>query len=563
MIPSRLAALSLLLGVVAAYGCGKEESATETSQGNGGGGGVGGASGSGDQGGQGGSGDQGGSDGQGGGAASCEPNVTEPCYGGPAGTEGVGVCKGGTRTCNPQGTGFGLCEGEVLPSQEDCTTSEDEDCDGATPTCGSDNLWSRRFGTGEGLGLITGSGGHPIFVGRFPGTLSFGGNTFTSSGGYDGFIAKLDGASGEHIWSRRLGGAEDQAVWSVAEDPQGNIVVIGEFLGQMSVGGGNTLQSEGGYDVFVAKYDGTDGDHLWSRRFGNSEDQVARGVAVTKTGEILVTGSFSGGVDFGTGLLESEGSFDVFVLTLDSSGKPVRAQRYGDGEEQNGRAIAVDAGGNAVITGDFRGSMTFGETKLTSAGGFDLFVAKLDPTGGVSYARRFGDMDPQRGYAVRMNAMGNAVVSGIVRGTVDFGGNALTAQNLDVFLLELSPSGGHVRSFLMGGSKADSAGGVAIGAGGRYIVGGGFVKDANFGGISLNAQGGASSSDAFVARYDTSGSVISATPFGDKDDQIITAITTDAAGRIFVTAQTSGVVDFGQGPLSGGAADLALAKLAP
>ncbi|MDI1475623.1 hypothetical protein [Polyangium sp. y55x31] len=557
---SRLAALSLLFGVFAAYGCGKEESTTETTLGAGGSGGVGGANGSGSE-----VGSSGGSSGEGGsaGATSCEPNTTEACYGGPEGTEGVGVCQGGTRTCNAAGTAFGPCEGEVLPSQEDCATSEDEDCDGATPACGSDNLWSRRFGAAEGLALIAGAGGHPILVGRFPGTLSFGGNTFTSSGGYDAFVAKLDGASGEQLWSRRLGGAEDQAAWSVTEDAQGNVIVVGEFLGQMSVGGGNSLQSEGGYDVFVAKYDGTDGDHIWSRRFGNSEDQNARGVAVTKTGEILVIGSFSGGVDFGTGLLESAGSFDLFVLTLDNSGNPVRAQRFGDGEDQNGRAIAVDAGGNAVITGDFRGKVDFGGTTLTSAGGFDLFVARLDPNGGVTYAKRYGDMDPQRGYAVRMNAAGNAVVSGIVRGTVDFGGGALTAQNLDVFLLELSPSGGHVKSVIMGGSKADTAGGVAIGAGGRFVVGGGFLKDAKFGAITLNAQGGASSPDAFLARYDTSGNVLSATGYGDKDDQSITAVATDAAGRIFLAAVASGTVDFGQGPLMGGASELVLAKLAP
>lgn len=554
---SRLAAISLLIGVFAAYGCGEEESTTETTKGAGGtGGGVGGATAGG---GEGGSGSGDGS----GGATSCVPGATEPCYGGPSGTEGIGVCQGGTRTCNAEGTGFGPCEGEVLPSQEDCATSEDEDCDGATPTCGSDNLWSRRFGAGEGLGLIVGAGGNPILVGRFPGSLSFGGSTFTSSGGYDAFVAKLDGASGEHLWSRRLGGAEDQAAWSVAEDAQGNVIVIGEFLGQMSVGGGNSLQSEGGYDVFVAKYNGEDGDHMWSRRFGNSEDQIARGVAVTKTGEILVTGSFSGGVDFGTGLLESAGSFDAFVLTLDSEGNTVRAQRYGDGEEQNGRAIAVDAGGNAVFTGDFRGKVDFGGTTLTSAGGFDLFVARLDPNGGVTYAKRYGDMDPQRGYAVRVNAAGNAVVNGIVRGTVDFGGGALTAQNLDVFLLELSPSGNHVKSMIMGGSKADSAGGVAIGAGGRFVIGGGFLKDAKFGGITLNAQGGASASEAFLARYDTSGNVLSATAYGDKDDQAITAVATDAAGRIFLGALVSGTVDFGQGPLAGGASELALAKLAP
>ncbi len=551
----RLAAISLLFSVLAAYGCGDEDSTTETTKGTGGAAGSGSGSGGG-----GGGGSTSGGGGGSGGASPCVPLSTEPCYGGPTGTQGVGVCVGGTRTCDAEGTGFGACEGVVLPSPENCATGEDEDCDGTAPTCGSDNLWSRRFGPGEGFGLVTSSSGHPILVGRFPGTLSFGGNTLTSSGGYDAFVAKLDGASGEHLWSRRLGGNEDQVAYSVAEDPQGNVVVVGEFLGQMSVGGGNSLSSAGGYDIFVAKYDGVDGEHLWSRRFGDGLDQAARGVAVTKTGEILVTGSFAGNVDFGAGMLASAGSFDVFVLSLDSDGNPVRAKRFGDADEQNGRAIAVDAGGSPVITGDFRGSVDLGGTTLTSAGGFDLFAARLDTAGEVLYAKGYGDGEPQRGYSVRINAAGNAVVSGIVRGAVNFGAGALAAQNLDVFLLELSPTGAHLKSRIMGGKKAESAGGVAIGAEGRLIVGGGFQMDATFGGVTLPADG---KIDAFLARYDASGNLLSATAFGDNDDQAITALTTDATGRIFAAAQVGGTVDFGQGPLSGGGTDLALAKLAP
>ncbi|WAS92489.1 choice-of-anchor L domain-containing protein [Nannocystis punicea] len=65
------------------------------------------------------------------GSCQCTPNAVEDCYGGPAGTAGVGACKPGTRTCNPQGTGFGACEGEVLPATTDlCANTVDDDCDG-------------------------------------------------------------------------------------------------------------------------------------------------------------------------------------------------------------------------------------------------------------------------------------------------------------------------------------------------------------------------------------------------------------------------------------------------
>ncbi|MEZ4293912.1 MAG: hypothetical protein R3B70_02965 [Polyangiaceae bacterium] len=60
----------------------------------------------------------------------CLPNSVAPCYTGPAGTEGVGACTGGMKTCNAQGTAYGACTGEVLPVAEVCGNFVDENCNG-------------------------------------------------------------------------------------------------------------------------------------------------------------------------------------------------------------------------------------------------------------------------------------------------------------------------------------------------------------------------------------------------------------------------------------------------
>jgi hypothetical protein len=60
----------------------------------------------------------------------CTPGDMMGCYSAPPETQGVGACKGGTWTCNPDGNGFGPCQGEVVPTSENCATFEDEDCDG-------------------------------------------------------------------------------------------------------------------------------------------------------------------------------------------------------------------------------------------------------------------------------------------------------------------------------------------------------------------------------------------------------------------------------------------------
>ncbi len=62
------------------------------------------------------------------GACACTPGSTQPCYTGPSGTEGVGVCTGGTQMCLPSGLAYGLCTGQVLPSTEVCADNLDNDC---------------------------------------------------------------------------------------------------------------------------------------------------------------------------------------------------------------------------------------------------------------------------------------------------------------------------------------------------------------------------------------------------------------------------------------------------
>jgi hypothetical protein len=60
----------------------------------------------------------------------CTPGATQPCYSGPSGTKGVGICKGGISTCNEDGTKWSECKGEILPQPETCGDNIDQDCDG-------------------------------------------------------------------------------------------------------------------------------------------------------------------------------------------------------------------------------------------------------------------------------------------------------------------------------------------------------------------------------------------------------------------------------------------------
>ncbi len=60
----------------------------------------------------------------------CTPGAQELCFSGNVANVGVGACRSGIKTCNAQGTAFGACVGERLPSAEICNNGVDEDCDG-------------------------------------------------------------------------------------------------------------------------------------------------------------------------------------------------------------------------------------------------------------------------------------------------------------------------------------------------------------------------------------------------------------------------------------------------
>ncbi len=135
-----------------------------------------------------------------------------------------------------------------------------------------------------------------LVAGEFSGTLEFGGEPRTSAGGRDGYVARLD-AEGRELRLQPLGGIGFQAATSVATTATGRLVVAGRFSGALHVGE-DRLGSAGGSDVFLASFD-ADGAPLWSERFGDGFDQQARAVAMDERGNAIVVGDFAGTLDLG------------------------------------------------------------------------------------------------------------------------------------------------------------------------------------------------------------------------------------------------------------------------
>ncbi|MGD8414750.1 MAG: hypothetical protein PVF33_10980, partial [Candidatus Latescibacterota bacterium] len=248
--------------------------------------------------------------------------------------------------------------------------------------------------------------------------------------------------------------------------------------------------------------------HVWSERFGDADDQYCEGVAADASGNIIVVGSFQGSADFGGGTLTSAGGYDIFIAKYDEGGSHIWSQRFGDEGDQNAGSVAVDGGGNVTVTGQFEGTVNFGGGPLASSGGLDMFVAKFDAAGNHIWSQRFGDAS-----GLSTNEWGETVL-------------------------------------------ADGSGNV--------VVTGRFDNTVNFGGETLTNAG--SLPGTYIVKFSGAGDHLWSQRVGGTGMagaiNPLTGVAVDGSGNVILTGNFVGTVDFGGGPLvsAGGGGNVFVAK---
>jgi len=364
------------------------------------------------------------------------------------------------------------------------------------------HLWSHGFGGTDydnAPSIAVDASGNVVMAGNFRSTLDLGGETFIATDGdWDVFLAKFD-SNGNHLWSKSFGDGDTQLTFAVAVDASDNIIWTGHFFQTIDFGGG-VLTSTSGYDMYIAKFD-RDGNHIWSKSYGRTGWELSTNLATDATGNAVVAGRFDGTVDFGGGVLTTAGGGDVFLVKFNPDGIHLWSRSFGDGNLQLVGSLAVDPSDNVVMTGSYLGAVDFGGGVLTSAGSYDIFLAKYDPNGNHLWSDRFGDTSVQHTESAAVDASGNVVITGSFSGMVDFGGGPLTATGSpfsDIFLAKLDADGNHLWSERFGDAALDVAETVALDAWDNILLSGRFRGTTDFGGSPLTSAGG---DDAFLSKF--------------------------------------------------------------
>ncbi len=364
---------------------------------------------------------------------------------------------------------------------------------------------------------------------------------------------------------------------STAVDAAGNVYVTGTFYGTATFGTTTLTNVSGNFeDVFVTKLN-RNGVYQWAVSAGGINDDFGIALAVDRTGDVVMTGSFSSPtITFGTITLTNAftgsigGSNDLFVAKLTPAGVWQWATRAGGSDTDSGNSVAVDGSGNILIVGTFGGPMiTFGTTTLTNSGSIyaDAFVAKLTPMGVWQWATSVGGSSTELGGGVAVDGNGNVLVSGSFNSpTITLGATTLTnAGGFDLFVAQLTSAGVWQWATQVGGGNYDRDGDIAVDGSDNVVITGGFASPTITCGattLTNNVLG----SDIFVAKLTSAGVWQWATSAGGNDSDSGSSVAIDSSGNMVVTGGFfSHAITFGATTLANNSvrSDIFVAKLTP
>ena len=295
----------------------------------------------------------------------------------------------------------------------------------------------------------------------------------------------------------------------------------------------------------------------WVKQFGvQSTNAYSSDIAVDlQTGDIYVTGSFSGALPIGSDTLDSQGGTRIaFLAKFDQQGTPLWAQQFGEATDfainAQGTSVVVDGQGNVVLVGSADTPVNLGGAELPEG----LFVGKFTPSGQHLWSlgcqtqggTRRGAVDPSTNDVVVAGTFGSGGQPPITCGAVTFMSNGA-----DVFVARFAAlDGSMIFAKQFGGSGSDNANDVAVDEQGSILLGGN-GDDLTLGGPPL--------ADGYVAKLASNGSHVWGKGIGAG---WTAALALDASGGLALTGSGSGILNFGDEDLAPvGAFDVFVARL--
>jgi hypothetical protein len=425
--------------------------------------------------------------------------------------------------------------------------------------------WQKAFvlsptsGYASVLALAADDADNVYLTGTFTGTVTLGTTTLTSAGSTDIFLAKWHAPTNSFSWVKQAGGTEADYPRTVAIAGP-NVYLAGSYTGAAAFDGLRlTAGTSFGSTLFLAKLTdaGTMASFAWVQQGESTANNTIQALAVSGA-SLYITGTFYTSLKLGATTLRSAGpsdKADIFVAKLTDSGASATftwAQQAGGTDNETSTTLAV-TGTSVYIAGNTSSNpVTFGSATLPTAGGADLFVAKLTDNGSSA----------QFTWAQQAGGTGNDVASRLVSTgatlylTGYFNSPALSlgtttlinAGNYDAFVAKLTDagtSGSFGWTQQVGGAGYEYGSALAYANNALYVGGTFSSTTLTLGSTTLPNTSTTGSGDIFLTKLSDGGARSSVTwaqsgggPESDDLGGLAVAGATAYIGGVFTTSAT-------------------------
>jgi Secretion system C-terminal sorting domain/Beta-propeller repeat len=355
------------------------------------------------------------------------------------------------------------------------------------------------------------------------------------NGWSDVFVAKFD-PNGNVIWAFSAGDIKYDLGRGICLDDSANVYITGSFSETSITFGNITLFNTvtNYFNVFVAKLDSS-GNTVWAKTYYGDRNDIGGDIATDSLGNVYISGSFSSFfINFNPILLfpDSVGIHDIYIAKLDRNGNTIWAKSFGGWNYDYGTLVLADYSGNGVyLAGDFTSpSITFDTITVVndSAGTTDIYVAKLNASGNVMWAKSFGGSDYEQ---VNTLAFDNPVNGAIIiagsfaSSSISFDSTTFinySSGTGDMYFTKLQSNGDVAWATKFGGNDYDEAADIAVDASGNIYATGYFESTSiNFDFIPLTNYDtiGPLTTDVFFTKLDNNGNAVWADRKGGNNNE--------------------------------------------
>lgn len=405
--------------------------------------------------------------------------------------------------------------------------------------------WAEQFGgTGEeyGFGIAVDDSSNSYVTGYVDAANGIRQNSAANCINHDIFLVKYNN-QGVPLWMEQIGGSTDDMGWGIALDKNNDIYIAASFQDTLNLSTG-VLISNDYKDILIAKYSNA-GVLQWAKQAGGSFGNYAYAIATDSQNNIYVTGSFYGTAHFENDSITSHGASDIFLAKYDSDGNLQWVINEGGSSQDNdeGYSICVDKDNNIYTCGKYGGTAVFSGDTLKAKGSSDCFLAKHTADGTLQWVRSAGGTSLDIAQGVSSDKSGNIFMTGYYSATGLFGEDTLTSHgSSDIFIVKYNSSGTMQWAKGAGGSGADEGAGITVDKKGNSYTTGYFNGNAVWGSSNIMSNGGP---DIYVAALDSTGNYNWTAHCGSAGADAASSIKADTSSNILFTGTFSSTSSFG------------------